>query len=236
MGTSLVWCVSFVWFSFVQQEFHFFWPNIIHGDVKYREICRGFVVEHKRFAENYCLYARIHFMKAIELALFLTLYAVYRSSSIGKNTFYYIDMTIYSWFLVLSLEEQAYLKTTGMLGKAVEIVLKFRFFFFQYAVVYQPKISNKSTSIDVYLISWIYVFFAFGIYMINLHARDRYSVKEHIYYWLIQFLVITFSVLCICSAPGVHQLRSFHIFTTLLAFVSIGWGIILIAQVFRSFL
>ncbi|KAA8519798.1 hypothetical protein F0562_014112 [Nyssa sinensis] len=79
---------------------HFFGRTILHGGAKYRATGRGFVVQHKSFAENYRLYARSHFVKAIELGVILTVYASH--SEMAKNTFVYIAMTISSWFLVVS--------------------------------------------------------------------------------------------------------------------------------------
>ncbi|KAJ0113080.1 hypothetical protein Patl1_02248 [Pistacia atlantica] len=228
---------------------HFFGRTILHGGAKYRATGRGFVVQHKGFAENYRLYARSHFIKAIELGLILIIYASH--SPIAKDTFVYIAMSISSWFMVISWimapfvfnpsgfdwlktvydfdefmnwiwfrggvfakaeqsweewwsEEQDHLKTTGIWGKILEIILDLRFFFFQYALVYQLGIAAGSTSIAVYLLSWIYIVVAFGIYAVISYARDKYAAKEHIYYRL--------------------------------AFIPTGWGLILIAQVFRPFL
>ncbi|MCI11750.1 callose synthase 12-like, partial [Trifolium medium] len=50
---------------------HFFGRTVLHGGAKYRATGRGFVVEHKSFAEIYRLFARSHFVKAIELGLIL---------------------------------------------------------------------------------------------------------------------------------------------------------------------
>ncbi|MBA0815841.1 hypothetical protein Gohar_000571, partial [Gossypium harknessii] len=79
---------------------HFFGRTVLHGGAKYRATGRGFVVQHKSFSENYRLYARSHFIKAIELGLILTVYASY--SPLAKDTLVYITMTISSWFLVIS--------------------------------------------------------------------------------------------------------------------------------------
>ncbi|MBA0667543.1 hypothetical protein Goklo_000614, partial [Gossypium klotzschianum] len=79
---------------------HFFGRTVLHGGAKYRATGRGFVVQHKSFSENYRLYARSHFIKAIELGLILTVYASY--SPLAKDTLVYIAMTISSWFLVIS--------------------------------------------------------------------------------------------------------------------------------------
>ncbi|XP_041008978.1 callose synthase 12-like [Juglans microcarpa x Juglans regia] len=260
---------------------HYFGRTILHGGAKYRATGRGFVVQHKSFAENYRLYARSHFVKAIELGLILIVYASH--SPVAGNSFVYIAMTITSWFLVVSwimtpfvfnpsgfdwlktvydfddfmnwiwyygsvfakseqswerwwYEEQDHLRTTGFWGKILEIILDLRFFFFQYGIVYQLNIAAGSTSIAVYLLSWIYVFVAFGTYVVIVYARDKYAAKEHIYYRLVQFLVIILAILVIIALLEFTDFTFIDIFTSLLAFVPTGWGMILIAQVFRPLL
>ncbi|XP_039025026.1 callose synthase 12-like [Hibiscus syriacus] len=162
--------------------------------------------EHKSFAENYRLYARSHFVKAIELGVILVLYASY--SPLAKDSFVYIAMTISSWFLVVSwimspfvfnpsgfdwlktvydfddfmnwiwckggalaeanksweiwwYEEQDHLRTTGLWGKLLEIILDLRFFFFQYGIVYQLA-----------------------------YSQDKYAAKQHIYYRVVQLVIV----------------------------------------------
>ncbi|KAI3812257.1 hypothetical protein L1987_16964 [Smallanthus sonchifolius] len=260
---------------------HYFGRTILHGGAKYRATGRGFVVEHKKFAENYRLYARSHFIKAIELGLILTVYAGY--SPVAKGTFTYIALTISSWFLVVSwimapfvfnpsgfdwlktvydyddfmnwiwfrggvfakseesweqwwYEEQDHLRTTGLFGKVFEVILDLRFFFFQYGIVYQLGIAAGSKSIAVYLLSWIYVVMALGMYSVIVYARDKYSAREHIYYRLVQFLVIALGILIITALLEFTEFKFLDIFTSLLAFIPTGWGFLLIAQVFRPVL
>ncbi|XP_059663158.1 callose synthase 12-like [Cornus florida] len=260
---------------------HYFGRTILHGGAKYRATGRGFVVEHKSFAENYRLFARSHFVKAIELGMILIIYASY--SPVAKGTVVYILLTISSWILVVSwiiapfvfnpsgfdwlktvydfddfmnwiwyrggvfakaeqswerwwYEEQDHLRTTGLWGKILEIVLDLRFFFFQYGIVYQLGISAGSKSVAVYLLSWIYVVVAIGIYLVIAYARDKYAAKEHIYYRLVQFLVIIFTILVVTALLQFTQFKFLDLFTSLLAFIPTGWGFILIAQVLRPFL
>ncbi|KAH7859639.1 hypothetical protein Vadar_003621 [Vaccinium darrowii] len=260
---------------------HYFGRTILHGGAKYRATGRGFVVQHKSFAENYRLYARSHFVKAIELGLILVVYASY--SPVSKDTFVYIALTITSWFLVVSWimapfvfnpsgfdwlktvydfdefmnwiwyrggvfakseesweqwwdEEQDHLRNSGLWGKILEIILDLRFFFFQYGIVYQLDIAAGSKSIAVYLLSWIYVVVAVVIYVIIAYARDKYSAREHIYYRMVQFLVIILSILLIIALLEFTQFTFVDLFTSLLAFIPTGWGFILIAQVLRPFL
>ncbi|KAI5448016.1 hypothetical protein KIW84_015452 [Lathyrus oleraceus] len=260
---------------------HFFGRTILHGGAKYRATGRGFVVEHKSFAENYRLYARSHFVKAIELGIILTVYASH--SPLPKGTFVYIAMTISSWFLVVSwimspfvfnpsgfdwlktvydfedfvnwiwypggpfrkaefswetwwYEEQDHLKTTGIWGKLLEIILDLRFFFFQYGIVYQLGIADNNTSIAVYLLSWIFMVAVVAIYISLAYARDKYATNEHIYYRLVQLLVTMVTVLVIVLLLEFTSFSFVDLLTSSLAFIPTGWGIILIAQVLRPFL
>nr|VDD27893.1 unnamed protein product [Brassica oleracea] len=257
---------------------HYFGRTILHGGAKYRATGRGFVVEHKNFTENYRLYARSHFVKAIELGLILIVYATH--SPIAKDSLIYIAMTLTSWFLVISwilapfvfnpsgfdwlktvydfegfmnwiwyqgristkseqsweiwwYEEQDHLRTTGLPGRIMEIILDLRFFFFQYGIVYQLKIANGSTSILVYLLSWIYIFAVFVFFLVIQYARDKYSARNHIRYRLVQFLLIVFGTLVIVALLEFTHFSFVDIFTSLLAFVPTGWGILLIAQALR---
>lgn len=260
---------------------HYFGRTILHGGAKYRATGRGFVVQHKSFAENYRLYARSHFAKAVELGVILIVYASH--SPIARNTFVYIAMTITSWFLVLSwmmspfvfnpsgfdwlktvydfddfmkwiwynrgvfikadqswetwwYEEQDHLRTTGLWGKMLEIILNLRFFFFQYGIVYHLKIANQQTSIGVYLLSWIFMVVAVAIYIAVAYAEDKYAMKQHIYYRLVQLIVIIIVVLVIVLLLEFTKLDFVDIFKGLLAFIPTGWGMIQIAQVLRPFL
>lgn len=260
---------------------HYFGRTILHGGAKYRATGRGFVVQHKSFVENYRLYARSHFVKAIELGVILIVYASH--SPIAKDTFVYIAMTITSWFLIASwimapfvfnpsgfdwlktvydfddfiawmwykggvftksdqswetwwYEEQDHLRTTGLWGTLLEIILDLRYFFFQYGIVYQLGIANKSTSIAVYLLSWIFVAVAVAMYVIIAYARDKYAAKEHVYYRLVQCTVIVLTVLVIVLFLEFTHFRIIDLLTSMLAFIPTGWGLICIAQVLRPFI
>ncbi|PPR95900.1 hypothetical protein GOBAR_AA24772 [Gossypium barbadense] len=79
---------------------HFFGRTVLHGGAKYRQTGCNFVVRHTSFAENYRLYARSHFIKAIEFGFILMVYATCTPSA--KVTFFYIDMSVTCWLLVLS--------------------------------------------------------------------------------------------------------------------------------------
>ncbi|XP_066312287.1 callose synthase 12-like [Miscanthus floridulus] len=260
---------------------HYYGRTILHGGAKYRATGRGFVVEHKKFAENYRLYAHSHFIKAIELGVILTLYASYGSAS--GNTLVYILLTLSSWFLVSSWilapfifnpsgfdwlknfndfedflnwiwfqggisvqsdqswetwweDETDHLRTTGLWGCILEILLDLRFFFFQYAIVYRLHIAGQSRSILVYLLSWACILLAFVALVTVAYFRDRYSAKKHIRYRLVQAIIVGGTVAAIVVLLEFTKFQFVDTFTSLLAFLPTGWGIVSIALVFKPYL
>lgn len=96
---QLQFCSVFFTFSLGTRT-HYFGRTILHGGAKYRATGRGFVVRHIKFAENYRLYSRSHFVKALEVALLLIVYIAYGYTKGGSSSF--ILITISSWFLVMS--------------------------------------------------------------------------------------------------------------------------------------
>eukprot|EP00252_Welwitschia_mirabilis_P020487 TRINITY_DN5035_c0_g1_i1.p1 TRINITY_DN5035_c0_g1~~TRINITY_DN5035_c0_g1_i1.p1 ORF type:complete len:1905 (-),score=310.30 TRINITY_DN5035_c0_g1_i1:173-5887(-) len=92
-------CSIFFTFSLGTRS-HYFGRTILHGGAKYRATGRGFVVQHIKFAENYRLYSRSHFVKALEVAMLLLVYTVYGYNE--QAAFSYILLTFSSWFLVIS--------------------------------------------------------------------------------------------------------------------------------------
>ncbi|KAH7653612.1 callose synthase protein [Dioscorea alata] len=91
-------CSVFFTFS-LGTKTHYFGRTILHGGAKYRATGRGFVVRHIKFAENYRLYSRSHFVKGLEVVILLIVYLAY-----GYNTgaLSYILLSISSWFMALS--------------------------------------------------------------------------------------------------------------------------------------
>ncbi|KAG2241546.1 hypothetical protein Bca52824_096470, partial [Brassica carinata] len=155
---------------------HYFGRTILHGGAKYRATGRGFVVQHIKFADNYRLYSRSHFVKAFEVALLLIVYIAYGYTDGGAVSF--VLLTISSWFLVISWlfapyifnpsgfewqkwsrskgelsweswweEEQMHIQT--LRGRILETILSLRFFMFQYGVVYKLNLTGKDQRIIV---------------------------------------------------------------------------------------
>ena len=90
-----------VFFTFqLGTKTHYYGRTILHGGAKYRPTGRGFVVYHAKFAENYRLYSRSHFVKGLELLILLVVYLVYGRSYRSSNLYLFVTCSI--WFLVAS--------------------------------------------------------------------------------------------------------------------------------------
>ncbi|XP_048538429.1 putative callose synthase 6 isoform X4 [Triticum urartu] len=77
---------------------HYYGRTILHGCAQYRPTGRGFVVCHAKFADNYRMYSRSHFVKGFELLILLVVYIAYGSSYDSSNLYLFVTFTI--WFLV----------------------------------------------------------------------------------------------------------------------------------------
>ncbi|GMH11510.1 hypothetical protein Nepgr_013351 [Nepenthes gracilis] len=88
-----------VFFTFsLGTKTHYYGRTLLHGGAKYRATGRGFVVFHAKFAENYRLYSRSHFVKGIELMILLIVYEIFGQPY--RSAFAYVLITISMWFLV----------------------------------------------------------------------------------------------------------------------------------------
>nr|CAB3473235.1 unnamed protein product [Digitaria exilis] len=88
-----------VFFTFhLGTKTHYYGRTILHGGAKYRGTGRGFVVRHAKYAENYRMYSRSHFVKALELLILLVVYLAYGSSYRSSSLYLYVTFSI--WFLV----------------------------------------------------------------------------------------------------------------------------------------
>lgn len=90
-----------VFFTFsLGTKVHYFGRTILHGGAKYRATGRGFVVRHEKFAENYRMYSRSHFVKGLEMMMLLIAYQIYGSAAPDETA--YTMLTFSMWFLVTS--------------------------------------------------------------------------------------------------------------------------------------
>jgi len=90
-----------VFFTFsLGTKTHYYGTTLLHGGAEYRPTGRGFVVFHAKFAENYRLYSRSHFVKGIELMILLIVYEIFGQSYRGAIA--YIFITFSMWFMVVT--------------------------------------------------------------------------------------------------------------------------------------
>ncbi|KAK7282334.1 hypothetical protein RIF29_11015 [Crotalaria pallida] len=90
-----------VFFTFsLGTKLHYYGRTLLHGGAKYRATGRGFVVRHEKFAENYRLYSRSHFVKGIELLVLLICYRIYGKATADLASYAVLSWSM--WFLVSS--------------------------------------------------------------------------------------------------------------------------------------
>ncbi|XP_057515200.1 callose synthase 3-like [Amaranthus tricolor] len=88
-----------VFFTFsLATKTHYYGRTLLHGGAKYRPTGRGFVVFHAKFADNYRLYSRSHFVKGIELMILLIVYEIFGEPY--RSPVAYILITVSMWFMV----------------------------------------------------------------------------------------------------------------------------------------
>lgn len=88
-----------VFFTFsLGTKTHYFGRTLLHGGAKYRPTGRGFVVFHAKFADNYRLYSRSHFVKGLELMILLLVYQIFGHSY--RSAVGYVLITVSMWFMV----------------------------------------------------------------------------------------------------------------------------------------
>ncbi|KHG20064.1 Callose synthase 3 -like protein [Gossypium arboreum] len=88
-----------VFFTFsLGTKTHYYGRTLLHGGAKYRPTGRGFVVFHAKFAENYRLYSRSHFVKGIEMMILLIVYQIFGHTY--RSTVAYVLITASLWFMV----------------------------------------------------------------------------------------------------------------------------------------
>ncbi|XP_014500928.1 callose synthase 2 [Vigna radiata var. radiata] len=265
-----------VFFTFsLGTKTHYYGRTLLHGGAQYRGTGRGFVVFHAKFADNYRLYSRSHFVKGIELVILLVVYHIFGHAYRGVVA--YIFITITMWFMVGTWlfapflfnpsgfewqkivddwtdwhkwisnrggigvspdksweswweKEHEHLRHSGKRGIATEIILAFRFFIYQYGLVYHLSITDSTQSVLVYGISWMIIFVILGLMKGVSLGRRRLSADYQLLFRLIEgsiFLTFLTIVIVLIAVAG---LTIKDIIVCILAVMPTGWGLLLIAQ------
>ncbi|KAG5250650.1 GLUCAN SYNTHASE family protein [Salix suchowensis] len=269
-----------VFFTFqLGTKSHYFGRTILHGGSKYRATGRGFVVFHAKFAENYRLYSRSHFVKGLELFILLILYEVYGASYRSSSLFLFVTITI--WFMVGSWlfapfvfnpsgfdwqktvddwtdwkrwmgnrggigispdksweswwdGEHEHLRHTNFRGWLLEIILAFRFFIYQYGIVYHLDISHHSKSLLVYGLSWIVMISALLVLKMVSMGRRKFRTDFQLMFRILKALLFLGFVSVMTVLFVVFGLTIQDLFAAILAFMPTGWAILLIGQACRN--
>ncbi|KAH7433748.1 hypothetical protein KP509_07G083900 [Ceratopteris richardii] len=92
--------LSSVFFTFsLGTRSHYFSRTVLQGGAKYQDTGRNFVVQHIKFAQNYRLYSRSHFVNAFEIMMLLIVIRVYGPQKSPQS---YILFSFFCWFLAIS--------------------------------------------------------------------------------------------------------------------------------------
>ncbi|XP_020230516.1 callose synthase 7 isoform X3 [Cajanus cajan] len=271
-----------VFFTFqLGTKVHYYGRTLLHGGAKYRPTGRGFVVFHAKFYDNYRLYSRSHFAKALEILILLIVYEVYGESY--RSSHLNLFITISMWFLATSWlfapflcnpsgfdwkktsddwkdwkqwigksggvgispdksweswwdEENEHLKYSNMRGKIFEIILAFRFFVYQYGIVYHMDITHHNKDLLVFGLSWAVLIIILIVLKMESVRRQRFGSDIQLMFRI--FKAVRF--LCLLSLMTVlfvvFGLTISDFFAAIIAFMPSGWAIIQIAQAWKVWL
>ncbi|KAD5961691.1 hypothetical protein E3N88_13164 [Mikania micrantha] len=204
---------------------HYYGRTLLHGGAKYTTTGRGFVVFHTKFTDNYRFYSRSHFVKGIELLNLLIVNQIFGKSFKGVLTHFLITVSI--WFLVI----------TWLFAPFVFNPLGFEW----------QKIVDDWADWN----KWISNQGGIGVPLENSWESWWEEEQEHLSYsgkravileilLAFRFLIYHFWLVyrSDMSKHGMSALAVFYmtlqdIVVCFLAFVSTGWGLLLIAQACR---
>ncbi|XP_034701609.1 callose synthase 7 [Vitis riparia] len=129
--------------------------------------------------------------------------------------------------------EQEHLKSTNIRGRVLEIILAFRFFIYQYGIVYQLDIAHRSKSLLVYGLSWIVMATALLVLKMVSMGRRRFGTDFQLMFRILKGLLFLGFISVMTVLFVVCGLTISDLFAAVLAFLPTGWAIILIAQACR---
>ncbi|KAG5138328.1 hypothetical protein JHK82_023059 [Glycine max] len=249
-----------VFFTFqLGTKAHYYGRTLLHGGSKYRPTGRGLIVFHVKFADNYRMYSRSHFVKGLEILLLLIVYELYGESYRSSHLYLFIIISI--WFLATSWlfapflfnpsgfdllktvddwtdwkrwmgypdgigissdrsweswwdEQNEHLKYSNLRGKIIEIILAFRFFMYQYGIVYHMDITHHNKDLLIVSIE-----------------RQRFGTDFQLTIRILKALLFLAFLSVMTVLFVVCGLTISDLFAAIIAFMPSGWGIIQIAQV-----
>ncbi|CAA0815271.1 Callose synthase 3 [Striga hermonthica] len=224
-----------VFFTFsLGTKTHYYGRTLLHGGAKYRATGRGFVVFHAKFAENYRLYSRSHFVKALELMIFLLVYQIFGTSY--RNTVAYVIIMVSMWFMVGTWLFAPFLFNPSGFewGKIVDDWTEWnKWIGNRGGIGVPPEKSWESwhtRSVLVYGISWLVILLILFVMKTISVGRRKFSANFQLVFRLIKGLIFVTFVSILAILIAFARLSPRDIFICILAFMPTGWGLLLIAQ------
>uniref|UniRef100_A0A453K1G3 Glycosyl transferase 48 domain-containing protein n=1 Tax=Aegilops tauschii subsp. strangulata TaxID=200361 RepID=A0A453K1G3_AEGTS len=209
---------------------HYYGRTILHGGAKYRGTGRGFVVRHAKFAENYRMYSRSHFVKALELLILLVVYLAYGSSY--RSSSLYVYVTISMWFLVFCWLFAPFIFNPSCFEwhKMVDDWTDWwKWMNNRGGIGLAPEQSWEAWWI--YALSWLVI----GIVLVSLKVvslgREKFVTKFQLVFRILKGIVFLVLIgLMVVIFVG-FDLAVSDVGASVLAFIPTGWFILLMAQV-----
>ncbi|KAK9049637.1 hypothetical protein SSX86_031393 [Deinandra increscens subsp. villosa] len=130
-------------------------------------------------------------------------------------------------------EEHEHLQFTGPLGRLMELLLSLRFFFYQYGIVYQLRVSRRDKSIMIYGLSWLVILAVIVILKVVSMGRKKFSADFQLMFRLLKLFLFVGFIITLVILFQFLGLTVGDIFASLLAFLPTGWAILQIAQACR---
>ncbi|KAK4372228.1 hypothetical protein RND71_007612 [Anisodus tanguticus] len=227
---------------------HYYGRTLLDGGAQYRGTGRVFIVFHAKFAENYRLNSRSHFIKGIELMILLLVYQIFGRSY--RDMVAYVFITVSIWFLDVTWlfapflfnpsrfewqkivdDWNKWINNRGGIGVSPEISWESCWEKEQDHLYY-----SGIRGTVVYGMSWIVIFLILAVMKVVSVGRRRFSADFQLAFRLIKGFIFLSFVSLLISLIAILHLKFRDIIICILAFMPTGWGMLLIAQAFRPWI
>ncbi|XP_068494767.1 callose synthase 7-like isoform X2 [Phaseolus vulgaris] len=127
-------------------------------------------------------------------------------------------------------EENEHMKHSNIRGKILEIILAFRFFMYQYGIVYHMDITHHNKELQVFGLSWAVLIIILIVLKLVSMARRRFGTDFQLMFRILKALLFLGFFAAMTVLFVVCGLTISDLFAAIVAFMLSGWAIILIAQ------
>ncbi|PWZ30900.1 Callose synthase 4 [Zea mays] len=219
-----------VFFTFqLGTKTHYYGRTILHGGAKYRPTGRGFVVYHAKFAENYRMYSRSHFVKGLELLILLVVYLVYGSSYRSSNIYLFVTCSI--WFLVASWLFAPFIFNPSCFEwqKTVEDWTDWRKWMDNRGGI-GMSVEQSWEAWWVYGVSWVVMLLVLVVLKMVSIGRQKFGTDLQLMFRILKGLLFLGFVSVMAVLFVVLHLTISDVFASILGYLPTGWCLLLIGQ------